>query len=326
MKMISVIVPMYNAEEYIDACVESILAQTYKNFELIIIDDGSIDRSSLMIDSYTYNDERVRIVHRENEGAAVARNIGVKYAKGDFVCFIDADDTVDSTYLSYLAELIAEYNADIAICGYRNVFNEDCLENEAVEKVRKSMTGIEAMEDLLYQRHFMSVPWGSLSKKKLWDKVAFPEGTKAEDMGTIYKLYGQASKVAFGDKPLYNYFQRSDNTMFSTSSVRNIDYFKHSRKMVNHLAHNYRESLGAGYSRHFSTCFQILSETGVTTGNKVLTTAVYDDIRKLQYRVLHDSKAKLRNRLAAGLSMVSIRAMHIMLRAGYMYKKSKLRK
>ena len=92
--MISVIVPMYNAEEYIDACVESILAQTYKNFELVIIDDGSTDRSSLMIDSYTYNDERVRIVHRENEGAAAARNIGVKYAKGDYICFMLYNNTV----------------------------------------------------------------------------------------------------------------------------------------------------------------------------------------------------------------------------------------
>ena len=322
--MISVIVPMYNAEEYIDACVESILAQTYKNFELIIIDDGSTDRSSLMIDSYTYNDERVRIVHRENEGAAAARNIGLKYAKGDYICFIDADDTVHNTYLSYLAELITEYNADIAISSYRNVFSPACLEDEPEESDRRAMTGKEALADLLYQRHFMSVPWGSLSKKSLWEHVSFPEGTKAEDMGTIYKLYAAAKKVAYGDKALYNYFQRSGNTMFSTSATRNIDYFKHSRQMVNYMNHNFKDIAGAGYSRHFSTCLQILSETKVNGGNKALKAAVYDDIRKLQYRVLHDKDAKLRNRAAAAISMVSIKGMHMMLRALYMYKKSKL--
>ena len=326
--MISVIVPVYNAENYIDACIHSILQQTYEDFELILVDDGSTDRSGIIIDTYADEYEKIHVVHSANGGAAAARNLGVKNANGRWVCFVDADDTIEPGYLRYLMELRNEFNADIAICGYEVIYadkkDESLDDSETVkEKSRYAMTGVEAMEDLLYQRHFMSVPWGYISKLSQWDNISFPEGAKAEDMATIYKLYAMAGRVAYGDKKLYNYYQRKSNTIYSTESVRNIDYYKHCKEMIVYVGTNYNKQLPAAYSRHFSACFQILSETPMKKKNKKLIASVYKDIRRIQISVLKDKHAKTRNRCAALMSLVSVRMMHCMLRAFYKIKKSR---
>lgn len=345
-KWISVIIPVYNAENYLDNCIASVREQTFDNWEIILVDDGSTDKSSVICDTWALEDERIRVIHTENQGAAAARNTGIKYATGLYVCFIDADDIVDSNYLEYHIELLKEYKADISVCGYRKIYvsndklkasddnscqcgdiSEGSCNCENACKVGKEericFTGEEAMEDLLYQRHFMSVPWGSVSKRGIWDIVSFPEATKAEDMGTIYRMYGAARRVAYGSSKLYDYYQRSGNTIYSTSSVRNIDYFKHSRRMVNYVSKNNPGIKGSAYSRHFSTCFQILSETGYGK-NKKLCRAVYADIRKLQAQVLKDNKASLRNRGAALLSLVAIMPIHVALRCAYIAKKRKM--
>lgn len=322
--IISVITPVYNAKDYIDALVASVLAQSFSDFELILVDDGSTDGSGEVCDKYKDN-EKIRVIHSENRGAAGARNLGVKNANGSYIAFADSDDTLSEGYLEYLYKLITDNDADISICGYKKIYPGSIEED--VKKIPDKfiiMSGTEAMERLLYQKDLMSVPWGSLSKKSIWNQVSFPEGTRAEDVGTIYKLYSLANKVVFGNSPLYNYYQRATNTIYSTSYIKNKDYYKHSRNMIEYVKEKYPGSLSAAYSRHFSTCFQILSESNNKQEYKTLVKQVYKDIKELRVHVLKDKCSRSINRGSAMLSLVSIRLLHFVLRLYYSTKKRKL--
>lgn len=325
--IISVIVPVYNAENYLDDCIQSVLDQSIDCFELILVDDGSTDKSGVVCDTWAIDDERIKVIHTANKGAAAARNQGVKAAAGNYVTFVDADDTVTNDYLEYLYGCLNEYSTDIAVGGFEKIYpDEKGQDNYKKNSEKCAMSGYEAMEKLLYQDGIMSVPWGMLIKKNIMENVKFPEGTKAEDMGTIYRIFEKAGRVVIGRHAIYNYYQRTGNTIFSTSATRNIDYYKHSLGMVKYIKEKCPEYINAAYSRHFSTCFQILSETGFLRNNKKLVRKVYRDIRLLQNNVMENRKARKQNRIAAVLSLVSIRLVHGMLRFGYFIKVKALKK
>ena len=323
--MISVIVPVYNAEKYLNACVESILAQDYKNFELLLVEDGATDASGVLCDKWREKDKRIRVFHQENGGAAKARNFGVAMAKGEYVAFVDSDDVIAPSYLQTLYHLAEETGADIAGCGFVRVYPGEKEKKPGSECEKKFvLKGPEAMERLLYQRDFMSVPWGMISRKVLWDEVAFPEGTKAEDMGTIYRLFSKAKTLAYTGAPLYEYYQRADNTIFSTSRERNVDYLMHANAMVAYVKQHFPQYLPAAESRLFSACFQILSETEKCPDNQEILTQVYEIIRRLRAHVQKDKKAKARNRIAAVMAIFGVGGLHRMLRLYYKRQCQKL--
>ncbi len=317
--LISVVIPVHNAENTLDVCIQSVEMQEFKEYEIILVDDGSTDQSGIICDTRAEENENIRVFHTENRGAAAARNYGVRQARGEAIAFIDSDDTVSEIYLSYLWELMQEYGSEIAVCSYDKVYDGNKVIEVDVgeDEVRFCISGEDAVECLLYQKYFLSVPWGMISKKELWDKVQFPEDTKAEDMGTIYKLFAAADKVAYGSESEYQYYQRKSNTMFSTCDERNQDYYKHCREMITYVKANLPSCRKAAVSRFFSACFQILSETPMDEGHEKMVRQIYRDIRKMQNTVLLDSRAKTRNRMAALLSLVSISLMHRMLRAYY---------
>lgn len=321
--LISVVIPVHNAEDTLDVCIQSVEMQEFLEYEIILVDDGSTDHSGIICDTRAEENKNIRVFHTENRGAAAARNYGVRQSRGEAVAFIDSDDTVSEVYLSYLWELMQEYGSEIAVCSYDKVYDgSKVVEADAGEdEVRFCVSGEDAVECLLYQKYFLSVPWGMISKKELWDKVQFPEDTKAEDMGTIYKLFAAADKVAYGSGAEYQYYQRKSNTMFSTCDERNRDYYKHCREMVAYIKEHLPSCRKAAVSRFFSACFQILSETPMDEDHEKMVRQIYRDIRKMQNTVLLDSGAKLRNRMAAALSLISIRMMHMMLRAYYILKR-----
>lgn len=310
MEKISIIVPVYQAKEYLQSCVDSILAQSDKGWELLLIDDASTDGSALLCDRLAAMYPQIRAVHCEHGGAAAARNRGVKEAGGSLIAFIDSDDTVDKDYLEYLRALLAANDAQIAVCAH-------------TPQPRDAKTVVyrngEALPALLYQQHFMSVPWGMLSKRQLWDSVSFPEGTEAEDMGTIYRLFMAADTVVWGPKAAYHYLQHSSSTIYSTSSSRRIAYFKHSREMVKTIRSLRPEYTKAAVSRHFSTCAQDLSETPLNSREGFLR-RLYKDMKQLAPRVADDSSARTINRGAALIAKLSPRLVHALLRSWYRIK------
>ena len=321
---ISIIIPVYNTVKYIDRCLESCISQSYDDYEIILIDDGSKDGSSEKCDEWANKNKKVKAFHFENAGAATARNRGIEKSSGEYICFIDSDDCISHDYLEYLYMLCDNSNADISVCGFADVYQGNEPKQPADETDEPVVfTGPEAMENLLYQRYFISAPWGTLSKRNIWDKVRFPDGRRVEDVATVYKEYAAANKVVYGHRKLYYRYLLPDSTIYTTYTEKNREYLSHCRDIVKWLKEYYPKYEKSGYHRLFSACFQILSETDKSINNEAFLREVYNEIKKSRKTVLTDKKARIRNRGAALLSYISIDILHGSLR---LYYKSKVRK
>lgn len=311
---ISIVIPVYNTGKYLDLCMESVLAQTFTNYEVILVDDGSTDGSAEICDKWASDNEKISVLHLENSGAAVARNIGAQNARGRYIAFVDSDDTVSREYLSVLYDNLDKNNADISVAGYQKVLEGEQISEADDENITECLTGAEAMEKLLYQRGVMSVPWGFIVSKELCLEVPFPGGRRVEDYATIYKLFSKAKRIVFSNRVLYRYFIRPTSTVFASSAIlKNTDYYMHGLDMIAYVSKEFPKYVAAAYSRHFSACFQILSETKKNEESKELLSKVYGDIRKYRSVVAKDKKTRKANKIAAYGAMFSISLMHKML-------------
>ena len=203
--LISVIVPAYNVEKYIKTCLDSIIAQTYFNFEVIVINDGSTDQTEKILNEYESN-SKIRIFSQKNGGLSAARNHGLKLANGELVCFIDSDDSVKSDYLEKLvAPFFEDSDVDITVCGYQEKFEKNVINH--ILKTQK-ITGYQATEDLLIkQQDFNVLAWNKLYRKSLFTDyhIEYPVGRIHEDNLTTYKLFFHAQKITYISDELYIY-------------------------------------------------------------------------------------------------------------------------
>ena len=220
--VISVLMPAFNVEKYIAMAVDSVLNQTFSDFELIIINDGSTDDTGEIVEKYKNTDSRIRVYHMENRGLANARNLAVSYAGGEYVTFVDSDDAVKEDYLECLYENAVKYDADVAVSSYyRYVEAENVYYNVVLEQGYevKAFTGLEA-----YQNYYspvngyniaFAVAWGKLFRRELLNRLHFPSGKLHEDAFTIYKAYLLSDKIIYVNKNLYMYRQRASSIMSS---------------------------------------------------------------------------------------------------------------
>lgn len=227
MSKISVIVPVYQVEEYLSRCVDSILAQSYRDFELILIDDGSPDRCGEICDEYAKKDIRVTVIHKKNGGLSSARNAGLDLALSDdgseWITFIDSDDWVHYSYLETLLKLVLSQNTKIAMCEMMKteVFVSD-------EQTECSFRVITPTEALYKTGHFEIEAYscGKLYHKSIFQKVRFPEGMVFEDFYLIPEIVLKETGVAKCDAQLYYYYQRQGSTVYSINRKSMIDKWK----------------------------------------------------------------------------------------------------
>ena len=220
--MISVIVPVYNVESYLSKCLDSVLSQSFSDFEVILVDDGSTDGSAEICKAYQLKDPRIGYFYKENGGLSSARNQGLKVSQGSYVTFIDSDDYIDPEYLFTLYRLVKENDADISTCFY----------NIESRKGTRPWSDIDAEENLFDSRSSLLHLFCSkeidvcavckLYKRFLFDEIEFPEGKLFEDVGTTYKLLDQANLVAVCHTPLYYYVMR-DNSIVHKADERIFD-------------------------------------------------------------------------------------------------------
>lgn len=225
-KKISIIVPIYNVEAYIERCLNSLLNQTYNNIEIVLVDDGSTDNSKKICDSYAIKDDRIKVYHKENGGQSSARNLGLNRATGDLIGFIDSDDWIERETLEYLANLIEYNDADIANIRCRFVKSND---NDVIKKnyKEKVVCDKEGLEKLMYEA-VVGIP-GSLGvirglyKRDLIKDLRFVEGRINEDMVFSYEVYNKASKVVFSTRICYNYFMSPQSTTRGPLRKKELD-------------------------------------------------------------------------------------------------------
>jgi len=207
-KKISLIVPVYKVEPYLRKCVDSILAQTYKNLEVILVDDGSPDNCGAICDEYAARDGRIIVIHQKNGGISAARNAGLDIASGDYVGFVDSDDWIEPDMYEYLLSGALEEKAHIVICGHYLDFPHRSLEQSFHR--RQLLKPSQAMEALLEDRLIRSYVWDKLFSRALFDGVRFPVGLNYEDVATTHKTFEAAEAVLCLPQPKYHYLQRSD--------------------------------------------------------------------------------------------------------------------
>ena len=223
MEFISVIVPVYKVEPYLDKCISSIVNQTYKNLEIILVDDGSPDNCPAMCDAWAEKDSRIRVIHKTNGGLSDARNAGMAVATGELMAFVDSDDWIDAHYIEYLYNALRQTNADISACDLREVYDDSVMTAIAEQMPQVEIsTPEEAIEDILHNRRFRAVAWNKLYTRKVMTGESFETGRLHEDEFFSYRLYDKAARLAYIDLPLYNYRQRPGSIMTSFS-VRHLD-------------------------------------------------------------------------------------------------------
>ena len=212
--MISVMMLTYNREKFVARAIESILNQTYKDFEFIIVDNGSDDNSGKIVDEYAKKDDRIRVIHLSpNRGIAAGRNAAVDEAKGDYTTFVDDDDWAEPDYLGFLLNLIIENDADISICGATDrTFDEKCV-----------MTAEQAVIELLWRKKY-TVPFpGKMFRKKLWENLRFQEDVCFDDASFMYKIMSRANRVAYHGLSKYTFFKHDNNISAWTIDHRLIN-------------------------------------------------------------------------------------------------------
>ena len=210
---VSVIVPCFNTEKYIEECVKSIVSQTYKNLEIILVDDGSTDKTSELVDGLKKTDDRIVVVHQKNAGLSAARNTGLKKANGKYVAFIDSDDCVAKNYIERLLAAATETKSDIVACAYVK-FSETSPKTSLIRGVKTmtTLTGFEAFKDYLTTKNIgFSMSCNKLYNIELFKDVKFPEGRLHEDEYTTYKLYYQANRLTVIPDGLYFYRMRENS-------------------------------------------------------------------------------------------------------------------
>ncbi|GFI46603.1 putative glycosyltransferase EpsJ [Lachnospiraceae bacterium] len=316
--LISVIVPVFNVEGQLGRCIDSILVQTYRNFELILIDDGSTDRSPQICDNFTGRDKRVKVIHIPNGGLSKARNLGIKESAGRYLTFVDSDDYLADDYLSFLAALLKKYNTDIAGCQHQP-FSDERKELRCIGKAKEYVfSGQEAVADLCYKKHITCSAWGKLYKKELFETIRYPEGRLYEDIGTTYRLYMQSQRVVQSNERKYFYNQRMGSIMNSAFSGKKMDRVYMAEKIYREVGGISRELELAAVSRMLISNMIVLRELpyGSVEFQKE-EHMVKNNIKKYRKTVLLDKKAKKLYRLVAALSYLNMRLLQ---RLGHLYK------
>ncbi len=222
--MISIIIPVYNAQTYIERCLKSIQCQSFVDFEVLIIDDGSTDNTYNISFNFSVLDKRFRVFHKENGGSASARNVGLKLAKGAYVAFIDADDYVHPDYLIRLYSIAKENDVEIVQCGF--IVVTDDTEKTIFKSERISFyTNIDFLENFCRKETYLktAVLWNKLYKKELFEGLKFPEGKGIDDEYLIYKVIYRAEKIAECDNNLYYYYMSCNSQMRSAPTLKRID-------------------------------------------------------------------------------------------------------
>lgn len=222
-ELISVIIPVYNVEKYLKRCVDSVINQTYKNLEIILVDDGSPDNCGAICDEYAERDNRIKVIHKENGGLSSARNAGIDVASGTYLSFIDSDDYVSEQFIEKLYSMIKEYDADISQCNFVRTKGE-------VPETKSNNTPISVCDNVsmienLYNEHYVPtvVVVTKLYHSKLFDGIRYPEGRVHEDEVITPLVLYKSNRCVFSTEALYYYYFNENSITNSQFSVKKLD-------------------------------------------------------------------------------------------------------
>lgn len=257
---VSIIIPVYNSGKYLETCLNSILAQTYKNLEIIIINDGSTDNSPEIIENYEKDDSRIKVITQKNQGLSASRNNGLKKATGDYVTFVDSDDEIELTMIGDMLEKLKETNSDIAVCSFKEKFSDGKIKNFNKNYPEKILTKKEALSSMLKEEGFMVSTTMKLFPKSYFKNVEFPIGKLHEDVGTTYKLIMKAEKIVFLPNEYYIYNHHEDSIISKKFDNRKLDLITLTDGMCDEIEKTYPDLKNVTNERRMRARFSILRQ------------------------------------------------------------------
>ena len=240
--LISVIVPVYKVEPYLRKCVESIQAQTHRNLEIILVDDGSPDTCGVICDELAAQDARIQVIHKENGGLSSARNAGLEIAQGEYIGFVDSDDWLEPEAYEWLMDMALSEDVRLVCAG-----RYDCTSWSGTRQVglcpsaREVISGEELARRIFRWEHVDSAAWDKLYHRSLFREIRYPLGVVSEDVPTTYRIALEAGRVGMLDKPVYNYFHRPGSITTASFSPKALQPSGHTEKVLAHIRQEYPE-------------------------------------------------------------------------------------
>lgn len=281
MELISVIVPVYKVEPYLRRCVDSILAQTYTNLEIILVDDGSPDACGAICDEYAAKDNRIQVIHQQNRGLSGARNAGLEAATGDYISFIDSDDAVDPRFIELLFSAMQSKNAEIAECARIDVYDNTLPTPKQNAINAESYDAETAFSLLIPNQKFHQTVWNKLYKKSAIGQIRFPERKLHEDEFFTWKAFLNCSRIAWISNAMYFYYHREGSIM-ETFSPRRLDFFEARLKRHRYILEHKPELLVASKREILLPCI-FFTQTLLKQKDRSLQTQ-YMPILKAHYQ------------------------------------------
>ncbi len=300
--LISVILPVYNIRSYLPACMGSLFCQTYTNLEFLLIDDGSTDGSSDLCDRYAQEDPRVIVIHQKNGGLSVARNEGIRKARGTYITCVDPDDYVDRDYVEYLYDLIRKYGTRMSICQHR-VLKQSRVIHEYGREGDGKLSARECIERMLYHDVIDTSAWAKLYEASLFREVRYPEGKVFEDIATTWKLMLQCDSIAVGYESKYSYLVREDSIVTGSFQERKLDLLEMTDQMGEGVLKVFPDLQSAVLRRRVYARFSVLNQMANTEHTRKRELIRF--IRKNGRSVLRDARAPVRDKRAILLLSVS---------------------
>ena len=257
--LISIVVPIYKVEKYLNNTIKCLVNQTYSNIEIVLVDDGSPDNCPKMCDDYVKKDKRIKVIHKKNGGLSDARNVGIDNSNGKYITFIDSDDLIEKDYIEYLYELIKKYDVDLSIAPHIISLPRKEI-NEGNNYEEQKLDQKEAFKRLLLKEGYSVSSCGKLYNKKLFTGVRFPVGKLCEDNGTTYKLIDKCDFVAYGNIPKYKYIIRDESITTSKFNPRKMDLIELTDEMCSHIKNKYPELSDCTSQREIESRFAVLRQ------------------------------------------------------------------
>ncbi|MDE5874723.1 MAG: glycosyltransferase [Muribaculaceae bacterium] len=343
--MVSVIVPVYNAEKYLQAAIDSVRKQSYTDWELILVDDGSADSSPRICDRAAEESEKIRVIHTTNNGPSEARNIGLKIAGGDYITFLDADDLLEADALKIMMEAMNQNGTDIVCARFKGVEHDFRLSVPLFPARYKKckdatvMTPVEAVEEILYQKGIDNSPWAKIYRASLWCEKRFRKGIRYEDLDLIPAVVLEAKSIASLHCPLYLY-RMHDSSFIHTFSLSHADVLDVTARLQESLPQHYPALEKAAKARRLDANFNILGrieasglkgENPLKNANRgndrnddsfkamLLADECWKTIKGLRGETLRNPRVRLKTKLGIIASYIGGRPL-IELMSRYIYK------
>lgn len=235
-ELISIIVPVYNVADYLERCVESIVAQTYHNLEIILVDDGSTDGSEQICNVWGSRDSRIKVLHKKNGGAADAKNKGTESSTGEWIVYVDSDDWIHPQMIEILMNTVKRAKVELALCNFESFSDYKKFDKLYTESVVYEMLETRSALKNMYTHDAFITPWAILLKRTLALQFPYPKGRIHEDDATTYKYFASVKRIAWIDLPLYAYFMREDSVMGQKFSLQKIDCLIAIRERIDFFA------------------------------------------------------------------------------------------